>query len=119
LIAASASGKQRIVDHARQVDALVTRLRDTAVARTWTRADQKQLLSTVMAIGTSGEFRDYIEAEQAVMGIDGLLVDMGLADRHRASIDQLYKPLQNDEAFVPEQFAARLRKLQSELDSRP
>jgi hypothetical protein len=119
LIAASASGKQRIVDNARQVNALVTHLRDTAATRTWTRADQKQLLSTVIAVGTSGEFRDYIEAEQAVMGIDGLLIDMGIADHHRASLDQLYKLVQNDEAFVPEQFAAGLRRLQSEIDSRP
>jgi hypothetical protein len=92
------------------------RLCDEAAVRVWKPADERQLLRTLVAVGTSGEFRDYVGAEQAVMGIDGLLIELGLADRFRKRVDELYKLTQNDEAYAPEQFVASLQQLQSELD---
>ncbi len=67
-------------------------------------------------MGTSGEFHDYVGAEQAAMGIDGLLIELGLADHFRKRIDEFYKLTQNDEACAPEQFVASLQQLQAELD---
>jgi len=49
------------------------------------------------------------------MGIDGLLIELKLAERHRARLDELYHLVQNDERYVPEQFVAALRQLQTEL----
>lgn len=63
----------------------------------------------------SGCASDYILAEQALLGIDGLLIELKLAERHRARLDELYRLVQNDERYVPEQFVAALRQLQTEL----
>lgn len=116
LLAASASQRSEITVRSQQVASSLRRLCDQAAVRWWKPADERQLLRTLVAVGTSGEFRDYVGAEQAVMGIDGLLIELGLADRFRKRIDDLYKLTQNDEAFVPEQFVASLQQLQSDLD---
>lgn len=49
------------------------------------------------------------------MGIDGLLIELKLAEGHRAWLDELYRLVQNDDRYVPEQFVAALRQLQTEL----
>jgi hypothetical protein len=116
LLAASASDRSRIVERSRDVGVSLRRLCEQAATRVWKPAEERQLLRTLVAVGTSGEFRDYVGAEQAVMGIDGLLIQLGIADRFRKHIDELYKLTQNDEAYAPEQFVASLQKLQSELD---
>jgi hypothetical protein len=116
LLAASASERSQIVERSRDVGASLRRLCEQAATRVWKPADERQLLRTLVAVGTSGEFRDYVGAEQAVMGIDGLLIHLGVADRFRKRIDDLYKLTQNDEAYAPEQFVASLQQLQAELD---
>lgn len=116
LLASSASDRSQIVERSRVVSADLRRLCDEAAARNWKPGDERQLLKTLVAVGTSGEFRDYVGAEQAVMGIDGLLIELGLADRFRKRLDELYRLTQNDEAFAPEQFVASLQMLQAELD---
>ena len=116
LLAASASERSQIVDRSHEVAIALRRLCDEAAGRTWKPADERQLLRTLISVGTGGEFRDYVGAEQAVMGIDGLLIELHLADRFRRRIDELYKLTQNDEAYAPEQFVASLQQLQAELD---
>jgi hypothetical protein len=116
LLAASASDRSLIVERSREVAGTLRRLCDQAAVRAWKPAEEKQLLRTLVAVGTGGEFRDYVGAEQAVMGIDGLLIELGLADRFRKRVDELYRLTQNDEAYAPEQFVASLQQLQSELD---
>jgi hypothetical protein len=116
LLAASSSNRSLIVDRSRDVANTLRRLCDQAAARTWRPDDERQLLKTLVAVGTSGEFRDYVGAEQAVMGIDGLLIELGLSDHYRKRVDELYKLTQNDEAYAPEQFVASLQQLQADLD---
>ncbi len=116
LLAASASQRSQIAARSGEVAGTLRRLCDEAAVRSWKPADERQLLRTLVAVGTSGEFRDYVGAEQAVMGIDGLLIELGLANRFRKRVDELYKLTQNDEAFVPEQFVASLQQLQADLD---
>ena len=116
LLAASAAERAQIVERAREVATTLRHLSDQAAGRIWKPDDERQLLRTLLAVGTSGEFRDYVGAEQAVMGIDGLLIELGLADRFRKRVDELYKLTQNDEAYAPEPFVAALQGLQAELD---
>jgi hypothetical protein len=116
LLGASASDRSQIVVHSREVAATLRQLCDEAAVRQWKPAEERQLLSTLVAVGTSGEFRDYVGAEQAVMGIDGLLIELGLAEHFRKRVDELYKLTQNDEAYAPERFVAALQQLQAELD---
>jgi hypothetical protein len=115
LIAASAAGRAQIAASSREVAQQVQQLRELAGTHAWSRAEQLQLLGVLLQTGVSGEFRDYLLAEQALMGIDGLLIELQLAASHRARLDELYRLVQNDEHYVPEQFVAALRQLQAEL----
>jgi hypothetical protein len=116
LLAAGPGGRGQIVARSRDLAALISRLRDRAVSYKWTHSDQQQLLNMLVALGVEGEFHDYIGAEQAVMAIDGLLIDLGTSSQLRNKLDGLYRLVRNDEAYSPADFIAALRELQSALD---
>jgi hypothetical protein len=116
LIAAGPGGRGQIVSRARELAPLITRLRDDCLTFKWSHADQQQILAMLVSLGVEGEFHDYIGAEQAVMAIDGLLIDLGVSSQYRARLDGLYRLVRNDEAFSPENFGAALRELQSALE---
>ena len=116
LIAAGPAGKGAIASRARELGEMITRLRDRAATYRWSRADQEQLLSMVVSLGVEGEFHDYIGAEQAVMDIDGLLIDLNWSSAHRARLDSLYRLTRNDEGYTPEAFVTAMRDLQAAMD---
>ncbi|MBV8852781.1 MAG: hypothetical protein JOY91_05235, partial [Sinobacteraceae bacterium] len=116
LLGASSADRARIVERSRDVGAMLKGLRQAAATTSWTRAQERELLMTLVSVGAGGEFRDYVGAEQAVMGIDGLLLHLGAAGQFRQRIDELYALTQNDEAFVPERFVASLRQLREQLE---
>jgi hypothetical protein len=68
----------------------------------------------VLAVGAAGQCRDYIDAEQAVMGLDAWLIELNLARGHRRSLDGLYRLVQN-EAYDPDKLVMSIRALQKEL----
>jgi hypothetical protein len=116
LLAAGPGGRSQIVARSRDLEVLVGKLRDRAATFQWSRTDQQQLLNMLVSLGVEGEFRDYIGAEQAVMAIDGLLIDLGRSAQYRGWLDGLYKLVRNDEGYTPERFVSALRELQSALD---
>ena len=116
LLASGPGGRGQIVARSRDLASLVAKLRDRAASYAWSRTDQQQLLNMLVSLGVEGEFHDYIGAEQAVMAIDGLLIDLGWSNEHRARLDGLYRLTRNDEGYTPEAFVTAMRELQSALD---
>ena len=116
LLGASSGDRAQIVERSRDVSTMLKGLRQAAASTSWTRAQERELLTTLVSVGAGGEFRDYVGAEQAVMGIDGLLIHLGAAKEFRQRIDELYALTQNDEAFVSERFVASLRQLREQLE---
>jgi hypothetical protein len=119
LLAAGPAGKAQIVARSRELAVAVARLRDRAATYMWTREDQRQVLDMLIALGVEGEFHDYIGAEQAVMGIDGLMIDLNMANQRRGTLDGLYRLVREDEAYNPESLIRALRELRSGLDRAP
>jgi Cytochrome c554 and c-prime len=118
LLGSGPAGRGQIVARSRDLSGLVGKLRDRAASYSWSRADQQQLLNMLVSLGVEGEFHDYIGAEQAVMAIDGLLIDLGMSSEHRGRLDGLYRLVRNDEGYTPETFISALRELQAALDRR-
>ena len=116
LIASGPAGRGAIMARARDLGGFMNKLRDRAATYQWSRVDQQQLLNIVVSLGVEGEFHDYIGAEQAVMAIDGLLIDLGWSNEHRARLDGLYRLTRNDEGYTPEAFVTAMRDLQGALD---
>jgi hypothetical protein len=73
------------------------------------------MLADLVAAGSDGDYRDYISAEQAVMAIDLLMIDAGVADRYRHDLDELYRLLRDDDAYTPTQLRDTLRHLRASL----
>jgi hypothetical protein len=85
----------------------------------WTGADSTGMLADIVAAGSDGDYRDYISAEQAVMAIDLLMIDAGVADRHRGDLDELYRSVRDDDAYNPTQLRDALRRLRESLPAKP
>lgn len=86
--------------------------------------DSKTALSLLRRItdqGITGEYRDYAAAEQSLMAIDALLSTLESAGRIKVSgssalgqqLDALYKVLEDDDTYRPDQYIGGLKKLKS------
>jgi hypothetical protein len=77
------------------------------------------VLAGLLDLGARREYRDYISAEQAMMATELLLIDIGKADRFRPRLDALYRLVEDDEAYRPEQFVTGMEQLRSALGLAP
>jgi hypothetical protein len=81
------------------------------------------LTNRLLASGIAGEYRDYIAAEQCVMGIAALIAswnevrpfDAATVELVRQSMNVLYDSVANDESFIPVDFEAALTQLKKGL----
>jgi hypothetical protein len=112
---ATGESRERVAATSGQLAGAIERTLDVAQAYRWTRADAARLLADVVELGSEGEYRDYISAEQAVMAIDLLMIDIGVADRYRKERDELYRALRNDDAYQPAQLRDTLTQLSAAL----
>jgi hypothetical protein len=86
-------------------------------------AQTVSLTHRLLATGIAGEYRDYINAEQCVMGISALIAswndarpfDAATTSLVSQSMQGLYESVANDESFVPGDFQKALTQLQNGL----
>lgn len=78
-------------------------------------ANLMKLLREMSAFATEPYFQ-YEEAEQILMGISSVLAtSKNLNERYKGGLDELYKALDNPEAFKAEKFTAAAQKFQNSL----
>ena len=65
----------------------------------------QSLLSDVVAIVGTGEFQDYVAAEQAVMAVVLLMSATGDHESNKDWLDQLYDAVEDEDIFDPYAFA--------------
>jgi len=81
------------------------------------------LTNALLSSGINGEYRNYIAAEQCVMGIGALIAawndikpfDAATNNMIGQLMQGLYESVANDESFVPKKFEAALAQLKSGL----
>lgn len=86
-------------------------------------AQTMALTNALLSGGIAGDYRDYIAAEQCVMGISALIAawnDVQPFDAATTSLvsqlmQDLYASVANDESFVPTEFEAALAQMQDGL----
>lgn len=71
-------------------------------------AQQKDLLSGLLAFGKAPRALDYTTAEQVVMGVSVLLDSMGATNRFGQQLDAIYTALENEDKFQPVRFRQTL-----------
>lgn len=113
---ASNESRSRIVAVSRQLLSVVEKLSRHIAVTEFGSTEKKQLLHDIINMGIKGIFRDYIGAEQAVMAIELIIIDMDKKAQSRGQIDDLYKQVENDESFQTARFIHALKKLKIVLN---
>jgi hypothetical protein len=116
---AAGESRDSVAATSAQLARSLARTAEQAQEHHWTRADTTQVLADIVALGSEGEYRDYISAEQAVMAIELLMIEAGAADRYRSRLDELYRTLRNDDAYDPAQLRDSLKSLSASLHAEP
>jgi hypothetical protein len=101
------------VNISRQLQNVVENLSRDLAVKEFGRTEKEQILADLLKMGVKGEFRDYIGAEQAVMAIELIIIDMDKKTQSREQLDDLYKLVKNDETYQPVKFMGALRKLKA------
>jgi len=115
---ASSSSRERVSQVSGRLEAALRQLQSQAAERKWTAGEQTALLTAILDLGSRKEYRDYIGAEQAVMASELLMLDLGTAARNRARLDALFKLVEDDEAYRPDQFVTAVDQLRGALGMR-
>jgi len=68
------------------------------------------LLRELVTMGSSGQFRDYVAAEQVVMAIDMLLNTVGSRDDYAGWLESLYDGVEMEDQFDPGQFVKVMKR---------
>lgn len=112
---ASATSRERVSQVSGRLEAALRQLREQVVNRKWSTGEQTALLGAILELGARKEYRDYISAEQAVMATELLMLDLGAAARNRARLDALFRLVEDDEAYRPNQFVTAIEQLRTAL----
>jgi hypothetical protein len=112
---ASGSSRDRVSQVSGRLEAALRELQSQAAERKWNTGEQTSLLTAILDLGSRREYRDYIGAEQAVMATELLMLDLGAAARNRARLDALFRLVEDDEAYRPDQFVTAVDQLRGAL----
>jgi hypothetical protein len=112
---ASATSRDRVVQVSGRLEEALRQLEAQAAARQWSNAERTALLTAILDLGSRREYRDYIGAEQAVMATELLMLDLDTAARNRPRLDALFKLVEDDEAYRPDQFVTAVDQLRAAL----
>jgi hypothetical protein len=112
---ASAQRREQVVAASAQLTRSIAHTIAAADTHPWSREDVAGMMLQIVEMGASGEYRDYISAEQAVMAIELLMIDLGTASQHRKTLDAMYGMLRNDDAYLPAQMRETMASLATTL----
>jgi hypothetical protein len=112
---ASWVSRERVVQVSGRLESALRALQAQAAERKWSTGEQTALLTAILDLGSRREYRDYIAAEQAVMATELIMLDLDTASRNRARLDTLFRLVEDDEAFRPDQFTMAVNQLRGAL----
>ena len=123
LHAASNSSPWTTKKRAGELQAIVARAIDLIDAHEFSAAQTVALTNALLSSGINGDYRDYIAAEQCVMGVSALIAswngvapfDAATANLVNDLMQDLYESVANDESFVPAEFEAAMLQLKQGL----
>jgi hypothetical protein len=116
---ASGESRERVSQISGRIEGVLRQLEGTLEQRKWSATEQGNLLAGLLELGARREYRDYISAEQAVMAIELIMIDLGSAERYRPRLDALYRLVDNDETYRSDQFVAGIEQLRGVLGLAP
>jgi hypothetical protein len=84
----------------------------------WSPTQTSKVLQDILQTAVDGEYRDYLGAEQALMAVDLLLIELGESARLKSNLDELYGLVKEDENYRAADFVKAMRRLRQALERR-
>ena len=120
---ASTESREATMSAARTMLEVVKKAQDQIRAHSFTVVDTANILNSLVQGGVTGDYRDFVAAEQAVMGVHALIDSLTDAKRWNdnqsaalaAQIKVLYSVLADQNAYQPTRFSGEMQTLASAL----
>ncbi|MFO7550545.1 MAG: multiheme c-type cytochrome [Haliea sp.] len=112
---ASQQSRERVVSAARTLHARLEPLVERLSKGSYGPEQQRQLRRELLAQSAAERFRHFTAAEQAFLAVETLSLSLGDAERLKSGLDALYGSVEDENRFVPQQFAVLARQLMGAL----
>lgn len=112
---ASQQSRERVVSAARSLHARLEPLVERLSKGSYGPEQQRQLRRELLAQSAAERFRHFTAAEQAFLAVETLSLSLGDAERLKSGLDALYGSVEDENRFVPQQFAVLARQLMGAL----
>jgi len=112
---ASQQSRERVVTAARALHARLEPLVDRLSKGSYGPEQQRQLRRELLAQSAAERFRHFTAAEQAFLAVETLSLSLGDSERLKPRLDALYGSVEDENRFVPQQFAVLARQLMGAL----
>ena len=112
---ASQQSRERVVASARTLHARLEPLVDRLSKDSYGPDQQRQLRRELLAQSAAERFRHFTAAEQAFLAVETLSLALGDSERLKPRLDALYGSVEDENRFVPQQFAVLARQLMGAL----
>lgn len=109
------TSRDQVAAQAGELASTLRRVQQRQANQVWTVAQSSRVFESMLQAGSDGEFRDYLGAEQAVMAIELLLIDINQAARLRPQLDALYRLVKDADVYRSADFIAGLKVLRAVL----
>ena len=112
---ASQQSRERVVSAARALHARLEPLVERLSKGNYGPEQQRQLRRELLAQSAAERFRHFTAAEQAFLAVETLSLSLGDAERLKSRLDAWYASVEDENRFVPQQFAVLARQLMGAL----
>jgi len=110
---AAATSRERAAVASQSITELLTGF-EKGGAFSLTSAQKKAVLQALVSAAESGDFPDYVAAEQAAMAVVLLLAETGRDQALRPQVDALFEALAQDDRYDAARFERLMRRLRDE-----
>lgn len=112
---ASMKNRQAVINQAQQLHALLEPVAQQLSSDSYSEDTMRQLRRGLLGQAAEGRFRHFTAAEQVFLAVETLCLSLGEEDRFSAQLDAWFKTVEDENGFVPKQFALRARQVMVRL----
>lgn len=108
---ASQRSTEAVVDSAGALSAQLDPIAEQLAAGSYDSAAKASLRRQLLQQAANGRFRHFTSAEQVFLAVETLCLALGDAQLFERQLDDWYKSVEEDDPFVPDQFALLAKKM--------
>ncbi|GAB3273497.1 multiheme c-type cytochrome [Parahaliea aestuarii] len=108
---ASLGSRSAVVAQAKSLAARLDPIARQVSAGSYGAEDMRRLRAGLLQRAAAGRFRHFTAAEQVFLAVETLAISLGDADQLESLLDAWFKSVEDENTFVPQQFAVRANQV--------